>query len=64
MHNAANQGHSFASTFLARYGQPSDPIAAAELAASLTALKPADRETFIDRAIGHFVNVAAGTSGR
>lgn len=62
MSNAAAQGHDFAAQYVARYGSPTDPIACAELAASLSGLPAREQETFIDRAIGHFVNVA--TTGR
>ncbi len=64
MQHAANLGHEFAAKFIARYGHPTEPLAQANLASRLAiGLSPSEREVFAERAAGHFINAACGTSG-
>lgn len=56
--------HRFADAFLTRHGKvPSDMIDNAKFAAHLAGLTGNSAELFVDRAVGHWVNVQCGPKG-
>lgn len=60
----ANAAHDYAAKFVALTGHvPSEKWDNAELAARLKGLTGAQAELFVHRAVGHWVNVEAGTPG-
>jgi hypothetical protein len=62
----ANKAHDFAISYLNLYGQPDDALLLVKYAADQypgDPLSDDERQLFIERAVGHFVNAACGTRG-
>ncbi len=59
----ADQAHHFAQFTADRFGIPANKFAAANKAAETLRLAGKSKELFFERAVGHWMNMAAGTDG-